>query len=177
MFTKLPRSLNRLCLRALRPDDIDAFYAYRSDPLVARYQGWEPMTILEAAEYLRSQTRQDGHVPGTWRQLGVADRNTDLLIGDMGIWLSPDGTQAEFGISIASTAQGKGYGTECVRGLLDLLFSATGITEVVANTDSRNHACRALLKRSGMRSIAVRQAEYKGESCIEFIFSAHKTDY
>ena len=48
MFETLPHSLKRLRLRILRPDDLDAFHAYRSDPVVAKYQGWEPMTTREA---------------------------------------------------------------------------------------------------------------------------------
>ena len=31
----------RLALRRFRPEDLDAFVAYRSDPRVARYQVWE----------------------------------------------------------------------------------------------------------------------------------------
>jgi RimJ/RimL family protein N-acetyltransferase len=30
----------RLLLRRFRPEDLDAFVAYRSDPEVARYQEW-----------------------------------------------------------------------------------------------------------------------------------------
>ena len=38
-FTML--TTERLVLRRFRPEDLDAFVAYRSDPQVARYQGWE----------------------------------------------------------------------------------------------------------------------------------------
>jgi RimJ/RimL family protein N-acetyltransferase len=31
----------RLVLRRFRPEDLDAFVAYRSDPEIARYQSWE----------------------------------------------------------------------------------------------------------------------------------------
>jgi RimJ/RimL family protein N-acetyltransferase len=31
----------RLVLRRFRPEDLDAFVAYRSDPQIARYQVWE----------------------------------------------------------------------------------------------------------------------------------------
>lgn len=176
MFERLPYNLNRLRLRALRLNDLDAFHAYRSDPIVARYQGWEPMTPSEAADFLQSQASQTSHAPATWRQLAIADLKTDLLIGDIGVWLSGDGSKAEFGLSIASAAQGKGYGAECVRGLIDLLFSVTSVTEIEASTDIRNLACLAVLARSGMRHVSTRQAVYKGEICTEHEFSLCKAE-
>jgi RimJ/RimL family protein N-acetyltransferase len=175
MFERLPHSLNRLRLRTLRPDDLEAFHAYRSDPVVARYQGWEPMTIREATDFLQAQASQTSHSPGTWRQFAIADQS-DLLIGDIGLWLSPDCLQAEFGLSITPSAQGNGYGVECVRGLIEILFSATPVTEVVASTDIRNLACLAVLTRSGMRHVDTRQAEYKGEICTEHVFSSRKAE-
>ena len=38
-FTAL--TTQRLVLRRFRPEDLDAFVAYRSDPETARYQSWE----------------------------------------------------------------------------------------------------------------------------------------
>jgi len=38
----------RLELQRFRPDDLAAFVAYRSDPAVARYQGWAMPFPLEA---------------------------------------------------------------------------------------------------------------------------------
>ncbi len=32
----------RLVLRALRADDAETMFAYRSDPEIMRYQGWDP---------------------------------------------------------------------------------------------------------------------------------------
>ena len=176
MFERLPHSLNRLRLRTLRPDDLEAFHAYRSDPVVARYQGWEPMTTQEATDFLQAQISLSSHAPDIWRQLAIADLKSDLLIGDIGVWLSADCLQAEFGLSITPSAQGNGYGAECVHGLIELLFSTTPVTEVVASTDIRNLACLAVLTRSGMCHMDTRQAEYKGEICTEHVFSARKTD-
>jgi RimJ/RimL family protein N-acetyltransferase len=47
-FTAL--TTQRLVLRRFRPEDLDAFVAYRSDPETARYQSWE-------APYRPSQAR------------------------------------------------------------------------------------------------------------------------
>ena len=172
----LPCELQRLRLRALRRDDLDAFLAYRSDPGVARYQGWAPMTGPEAVAFLEAQAGLAGFPPAMWSQCAIADLRTDALIGDMGICLSADSSQAEFGLSITPAAQGKGYGSESVRGLIGLLFSATPVTEVTASTDIRNAACLAVLANAGMGHVDTRQAEYKGEPCTEQVFSVRRLE-
>lgn len=134
------------------------------------------MTQRAAMDFLCAEAARTEHAPGTWRQLAVAERSTDRLVGDAGVWLAPDGLQAEFGLSISPCVQGRGYGTECVRGLIALLFAHTPVAEIVASTDARNAACLALLARSGMREVAVRQAEYKGELCTERVFALCRGD-
>ena len=129
------------------------------------------MTELEALSFIESQAKQANFLPDTWCQFAIADLKTDTLIGDMGIYLSPDSLQAEFGLSIAPGAQGNGYGTESVRGLIDILFSATPVMEVVASTDIRNSPCLSVLAHAGMRHVYTRQAEYKRELCTEYVFS------
>lgn len=176
MLEKLPYNLTRLRLRLLQRSDLHAFHAYRSDPGVARYQGWSPMTMAEAAAFIDSETDKTSHAPGTWRQFALADLGTDMLLGDIGVWLSSDGVHAEFGLSLAPAAQGHGHGSECMRGLLELLFSSTTVTCVIARTDVRNLACVAALARAGMRPVATRQAEYKAESCVEQVFAARRSN-
>jgi RimJ/RimL family protein N-acetyltransferase len=51
-FTAL--TTQRLVVRRFRPEDLDAFVAYRSDPQVARYQRWEaPYPPSQARQFLR----------------------------------------------------------------------------------------------------------------------------
>lgn len=175
MFERLPWTVDRLVLRPLRLDDLDAFHAYRSDPAVARFQGWAPMTRLDAAAFLQAQAALRDVLPGSWAQLAIARRDDDLLVGDAGLWLSGDGSRAEFGLSITPAVQGRGHGTEAVRALLGLLFATTAVQRVEACTDLRNLPCLAALERAGMARIAVRQAEYKGEACTEQVFALERS--
>ena len=51
-FTAL--TTQRLVLRRFRPEDLDAFVAYPSDPETARYQSWEaPYRPSQARQFLR----------------------------------------------------------------------------------------------------------------------------
>lgn len=174
MFECLPHELERLRFRQLRRGDLDAFLAYRSDQSVARYQGWNQMSAVEAASFLEAHSRHASLVPGTWQQFGIADAGSDNLIGDVGL-LAPGATPIiEFGISIRAKEQGKGYGTECVRGLVSLLFSSTPITGIVAHADVRNLACLTVLKKAGFHEIGNRHVSTKGEDCTELAFRVQR---
>lgn len=176
MFDSLPHRLGRLKLRTLLRTDLENFLQYRSDPAVARYQGWEPMNADEAARFLASEADQSSHVPGTWRQLAIADLRTDSLVGDMGIWLSEDSRMAEVGLSITPNAQGSGFASESLRGLAHLLFVSTPVLEIRANTDIRNVACLAALRRAGFDQVDTRQVEYKDEICTEVMFVVRRVE-
>ncbi|TXH70964.1 MAG: N-acetyltransferase [Lysobacteraceae bacterium] len=170
LFLHLPHKRERIRLRKLRPSDFRAFHAYRGDPDVARYQGWEPMSQDEAMQFLREYGRNAGLEPGEWAQLGIALSEDDHLIGDAGLWLGPDGRRAEFGISLHRDFQGRGYAREAGAALLDLLFAHTAVGQVRAATDVRNAACARMLQALGMRLVDSAQTEYKGEMCTEQVF-------
>jgi len=62
----------RLILRTFEPRDVPAFAAYRSDPEVARYQGWSaPYSEEQAAAFVRAVRRVKPGAPGKWLQLAI----------------------------------------------------------------------------------------------------------
>lgn len=50
--TLLPREFPGGRLRQMVPHDLAAFQAYRSIPELGRYQGWSPMSDVEALQFL-----------------------------------------------------------------------------------------------------------------------------
>jgi len=61
----LPIETDRLILRKFELRDVPAFAAYRSDPEVARFQGWEaPFSEQQAAKFIRSM-RRSGRAPNS----------------------------------------------------------------------------------------------------------------
>ena len=172
-FSRLPMRLARVELRQLAVGDLPAFMAYRSDPQVARFQGWAAMDESQAAAFLCSEARVPRALQaGDWHQLGIAlpDGGASLLIGDLGLWLSPGGDALEFGISLASRWQGRGHAREALLGLLQLLAETTDVRRVVARTDARNAGCLGLLRRLGMHHTGSAAEVYKGEPCIDECF-------
>lgn len=169
MFDRLPHRLDRVRLRWLHAGDLAAFHAYRSDPAVARYQGWNLMSRSEAAAFIDEQSGERN--PASWRQVAIAADATDALLGDLGVWIAHDASRAEFGVTLAPAAQRQGYATEAVRGLVDLLIGSTPVAEIVARADVRNAASLRLLRRVGMRRVGTAHIDCKGEACTEHLFS------
>ena len=165
----------RLVLRRFTAADLPAFVAYRSDPEIARYQGWEaPYPVERAQRMLAELALEHPDTPGRWFQFAVALAATDELLGDCGAFVPLDQPcQAEVGFTFAAAHQGRGYATEAVRRLLDYLFLDRAKHRVVASCDDRNARSAALLRRVGMRREGVlRQGVWaKGEWTDEELYA------
>jgi RimJ/RimL family protein N-acetyltransferase len=157
----------RLVLRRFAARDLPAFAAYRSDPAVARFQGWEaPYPVERARRMLAELADSHPDTPGHWFQIAVALPGTDELIGDLGLHVPAEQPcQAELGFTFAAAHQRRGYATEAVRRVLDYLFLDRGKHRVVASCDDRNTRSAALLRRVGMRreGLQVQSTWSKGE--------------
>jgi RimJ/RimL family protein N-acetyltransferase len=167
----LPWSAPRVTLRRLRPGDLLAFQAYRHDAEVGRYQGWEPAPDEEALAFLTEMSQEPFGRPGEWLQIAIADGADDRLLGDIGLYMMAAGQEAEFGITLARTAQGRGLAEEVARALIDGLREHTPVRRLIAITDVRNVASARLLRRIGMTLEAEGSAEFRGEPCREWHFA------
>ena len=165
----LPFAADRVRLRRFRADDLAPFQAYRHDPEVGRYQGWEPTSDEEAREFIAAMAAAPFGRPGEWLQIAVADE-ADTLVGDIGLHVMAGGREAEFGISLARSAQGRGLAEEAARALLAGLRARTGVRRVIAITDTRNVPSARLLRRLGMTLEAEEHAQFRGEPCREWRF-------
>src|SRR5690606_24260688 len=110
----LPRTAGDVLLRRLAPADLVAFQAYRQDPELGRYQGWVPTPDHDARDFLEHMNRAALLQPGTWCQIGIAERGCGTLIGDIGLILASDSSQVEIGFTLSRPFQGRGLGTAAV---------------------------------------------------------------
>ena len=155
----LPLGQARVALRALRMEDAGAFLDYRSDPEVARFQGWSAMDASTACEFIKTMEGVTGPRAGAWIQLGIVLCESDRLIGDIGLRLGDDGKAAQIGYSCAPGFQRQGLTTEAVGVLIDALVRFTACETVHALVDPRNTAsCRLLLR------LCFRQVEPAGDA-------------
>lgn len=142
----------RLILRQFALQDIQAFYQYRSDPTVARFQSWENYSYEEAESFVRSQMAQIPDQPGAWFQYAIALADSNQLIGDCAIHtLGAEPQIIEIGFTLAQEHQGKGYIHEALCALFDYIFSTLNKHKVIAFTDVQNEKSISVLERLGMR--------------------------
>lgn len=167
---QLPQPFQGGLLRRLRTGDLSAFQAYRSIPELGRYQGWSPLTDGAAAAFLAEMSTAPLFSLGEWVQLGIAEPDTDRLVGDIGLFVSADGLTGEIGFTLAPAAQGRGIATAAVRQALQLLFRVTPVQRVFGITDSRNAASIRLLMRVGFRHQESRSTSFRGEPCVEEVY-------
>jgi RimJ/RimL family protein N-acetyltransferase len=162
--TFLPYATQRTLLRRLTPADAPVLAAYRSDPDVARHQGWDlPFTAQDAAELIANQLDLTGPAPGRWIQVGI--EHGGELIGDLAIWLDPGGALATLGYTLRRHHQGHGLAIEAVGAAVDRLFALTGVHRIGATADPEHLRSARLLERLGFRyeGRAIAAADVRGE--------------
>jgi RimJ/RimL family protein N-acetyltransferase len=161
---------DRLIVRRFSPRDVAEFCTYRTDPEIARYQGWgPPYRPEEGMSFVASLVSIDPGTPGAWFQFAIEERETGELVGDCGLRVDAEAVdRAELGFTIARSHQGRGLAREAVDTVLRYAADRLDVRRVVAVTDARNRASIALLERLGMRRVESRTVRFKGERCEEY---------
>lgn len=134
------------------------------------------MSEAEAQAFLVEMEATALFRPGQWVQLGIAAPRTDVLIGDIGLRLSDDSQTGEVGFTLTPSAQGCGVASAAVQEALQLFFIATPVSQVIGITDARNTPSIRLLNRLGFECRETRNAEFRGEQCVEQVFVLPRYD-
>jgi RimJ/RimL family protein N-acetyltransferase len=140
----------RLRLRSLTAADADQMHGYRSCPEVIKYQGRGAKSLEEVDVFIASMSNVNLNAPG-WNQLAIELLSDGSLIGDCGINILDDTRIAEFGITLAPAYHSKGYATEALKAVLELLFVEHKKHRVFASVDPRNLPSMALMGRLRLR--------------------------
>lgn len=88
---------------------------------------------------------------GTEIIFAITERETDLLVGAMGLTLEPVHVRAEMGYWIGKPFWGRGYASEAGRALLGFGFDRLGLNCIHAAHFTRNPASGRVLQKLGMR--------------------------
>ncbi len=170
----------RLILRHFTDADLVPFMAYRNDPDVARYQGWEGISEAEANVFIAEQKLVAPGVPGQWFQIAIALKETGTLVGDCAFKIDEhDERQAEIGYTLARAYQGKGIAAEAVSRVLDYAFRTLELHRVIAITDCENAASIALLERLGLRREGhfIQNVWFKGRWADEYLYATLQDEW
>ena len=150
-----------VALGPLRRDLVPLYHRWMNDLATVDRVGMppRPMTLeAEEAWYAGAATTTD-YVPFTvyeragWRAIGTCALNqVDHQHGT-----------AEIAIHIGDPADhGKGYGTEAVRLLLDVAFTALGLHNVVLGVDAANPGARRAYEKAAFKEIGRRRQAIRG---------------
>ncbi|HEY2643081.1 MAG TPA: GNAT family N-acetyltransferase [Galbitalea sp.] len=165
-----PIRTERVTIRLMTPDDVDAVYSYQSREDVCRYLLHGPRTredlVERVSKYAEATTLA---ADGDYWQLGIeltVPERAAQFIGELYFTISNlESSRAEIGWTMHPDFHGHGYATEAANALLDVAFRDIGLHRVYAELDPRNTASIALCTRLGMREEAhfVQDLWFKGE--------------
>lgn len=145
----------RIYLRPIGIDDANEIFKYRSDSDANKYQGWIPKTIDDAQEFI-GKISPTINIPGTWFQFVILLKESNKVIGDIGIHFSDnENNQVEIGFTLDKSFQRKGYATEALKQVIDLLFNDLKKTKIIASIDPRNKKSIGLVDRTGFKKEAL----------------------
>ncbi|KAJ7242443.1 acyl-CoA N-acyltransferase [Mycena rebaudengoi] len=168
----------RLTLREITLDDVEHIYALDSIPENARYQTWPPRTRDEAENFVHENIRSAAESPrvfveqAVWIPIPSSGEDTPpTFIGRVGAHIDAAARTAELWYSFMPSAQGRGYATEAVAALIDMLRAGRDAERVphfdrlLIECDPRNTRSNRLAERAGfvMQSCIENAFECKGE--------------
>jgi RimJ/RimL family protein N-acetyltransferase len=170
-----PVRTQRLLLRPLGEDDIEALFSYRSLPDACRYVPFEPMDRATIRERLASFWAATAlQAEGEALTLGIELAGSGELVGDIVLfWRSAVDRGGEIGWIVHPDHGGHGYATEAAHAGLHLLFDELGLHRVIARVDTRNDPSARLCERLGMRREAhlVENEWFKGGWSDEYDYA------
>ncbi len=141
----------RVLLRRITDEDLDALFTVFSDPQVMRYWSTPPLVDMNAARELLSEIH-DSARQGTFLKWGIARISDNLLIGTATIYnLDLSNGRAEIGYALGREHWGHGYMNETLNALLGYAFEELNLRRLEADVDPRNAASIRSLERLGFK--------------------------
>ena len=162
VLTDLPAlETERLILRKMTLNDVEAVFAYASDPEVSRYTLWETHRSIEDSRAflkLTTQKYENGGEPD-W---GIVYKGNGCLVGVCGLvnW-EAEHARAEIGFVLSREYWGHGFMPEAVRAMFRFGFERMNLNRIEARCIAENAASARVMEKAGMvYEGTLRQREY-----------------
>jgi ribosomal-protein-alanine N-acetyltransferase len=142
---------DRLILRHLVPDDLDALFALYRDPLIRQYFPEGTLTYEETREELEWFLNGHPEHPelGLWATI---HKPTQRFIGRCGLlpWTIDGREEVEVAYLLDRAYWGQGLATEAALALVDYSFARLGLSRLICLIDPQNQASINVARRIGM---------------------------
>jgi ribosomal-protein-alanine N-acetyltransferase len=141
---------DRLILRRLTREDVEAIFAIVGDPVAMQYFP-RKFGRDDAVEWIERNLRR--YEDDGFGIMAVVLQSTGELIGDCGIarQVVDESEMLEVGYHFRRDSWGRGYATEAARACIDYAFRQLGAEKVVALIRQENVPSRRVAERNGMR--------------------------
>ena len=167
ILTKPIIDTERLRLRPMCAGDIPALKEWLPDPAIYTYWGKGPSKAEKNPELLFEKEEK----PTKSFHLGIAQKDTDRMIGDIWVYLIENDRMASAAIRISPSCQGQGFGTEALAAMTKFCFSNTELKRLWTEVDVRNTASQRMLEKCGYtREGLIRQGKMVNTWCDYYIY-------
>ncbi len=164
----------RLLIRPVLLEDSEALFAYRSDTETNQFLSLVPSNVEDIRQFILRSSR-DMNIPNTWFQMAIVLKNSETIIGDVGIHFlgsfsgsssgsgsnsdsdsdsGSENKQVEVGYTLSKDFRGMGYATEALSAIIDHLIFDLKKHRITASIDPRNTNSIRLIERLGFRKEA-----------------------
>ncbi|MFJ4836320.1 GNAT family N-acetyltransferase [Streptomyces sp. NPDC088747] len=145
------RSSQRLDLRELAIDDVDAVFAIYGSREATEHLSFEPRTRDQVGHIVARSVASATENPRPEYALAVVERDTGHVIGFGRLALDPHQQRAAtFGFALRPDTWGIGYGLETVRLLLGLGFEELALHRIWGARSPLNEASAKTMMAAGM---------------------------
>lgn len=169
----------RTTMRPIRLEDSEAVFNYRSDSKTNQFQGWIPKTLEDVNEFIHKNPAEF-NAPETWFQLVIIEKNSDKIIGDIGIHFSDErNLQCEIGCTLNKSYHKKGYASESLGALVDHLFIKLRKHRITASLDPKNKRSINLIEKLGFRKEAhfKQSLWHRGEWVDDLVYAKLQSEW
>ena len=163
----------RLLIRPLRKTDVPALKEWMPDKTIYKYWGKGPGKTDKNPELLFEKTER----PGKSFHLGVEEKASGNVIGDLWVYLIENDRMASVAIRLAPARHGMGFGTEALSAMTRFCFANTELKRLWAEVDVRNIPSQRMLEKCGYRREGlIRQGKMVSTWCDYYIYGILATD-
>ena len=163
----------RLRIRPMRAADVSALTEWLPDSSIYTYWGKGPSKAEKNPELLFEKAEK----PTKSFHLGIAQKETDRVIGDIWVYLIQNDRMASVAVRLSSSYQGKGYGTEALSAMTKFCFENTELKRLWTEVDAQNIASQKMLKKCGYtREGLIRQGKMVNTWCDYYIYGILSSD-